>query len=186
MKYTVKASSFVKRQIKGSGKSYSKTLSFNDIALLAEAELNKNNYKEGYRDGVIIVTLEKSYASDFTCPLIKIDGKTNLIARYVKRRDNEDPYIQIRANGGEKLQTDTVDLILYRDDVLRETSENSVDSDWELIAFMAIPEKIHMPMGPITMMRNQLELPGGTKAYYSSEKWANSINFWQKYALIQD
>ena len=34
----------------------------------------------------------------------------------------------------------------------------------ELIAFHAIPEGIDkMPMGPITMMRNQLELPGGTK-----------------------
>ena len=41
-----------------------------------------------------------------------------------------------------------------------------------------------MPMGPITMMRNQLQLPGGTKAYYNSEDWAESIQFWQNYAVL--
>ena len=43
-----------------------------------------------------------------------------------------------------------------------------------------------MPMGPVTMMRNQLELSGGTKAHYSSEQWAESINFWQKYAVLDE
>ena len=40
-----------------------------------------------------------------------------------------------------------------------------------------------MPMGPVTMMRNQLELPGGTKGIYTSKEWAESVYFWQKYAL---
>ena len=39
-------------------------------------------------------------------------------------------------------------------------------------------------MGPITMMRNQLELIGGTKAKYSSDEWAESVHFWQKFAPI--
>ena len=39
-------------------------------------------------------------------------------------------------------------------------------------------------MGPITMMRNQLELIGGTKAKYSSDEWAESVQFWQKFAPI--
>ena len=183
MKYTVKASSFVRRQIKGSGKSYSDTLYFDDISSLAEIQLNKKNFKDGYREGVVIVTLDDSYASDFICPLIKIDGRTNLIAKYIKRRENEEPYIQIRAMGGQRLKTGTIDLVLYRDDVLKETLENSVDADWELIAFMAIPKKIDMPMGPVTMMRNQLQKSGGTKGDYSSEEWANSVDFWQRYAI---
>ena len=49
-----------------------------------------------------------------------------------------------------------------------------------------IPKGINnMPMGPIAMMRNQLELPGGTKAEYKSEEWANSIKFWQEYAVLK-
>jgi hypothetical protein len=37
----------------------------------------------------------------------------------------------------------------------------------------------------VTMMRNQLNLMGGTKASYSSSDWAESVNFWQKYAPLE-
>ena len=40
-------------------------------------------------------------------------------------------------------------------------------------------------MKPTTMMRNQLKLPGGTKAFYSSEEWAKSVLFWQNYLPVQ-
>ena len=39
-------------------------------------------------------------------------------------------------------------------------------------------------MGPVTMMRNQLQLTGGTKAFYESEKWAESVKFWQEYTVL--
>ena len=66
-----------------------------------------------------------------------------------------------------------------------ETNENSTNNEWELISFHAIPSNIkEMPMGPTTMMRNQLQLKGGTKAYYKSAQWANSVKFWQKYAVL--
>ena len=64
-----------------------------------------------------------------------------------------------------------------------ETHERETDADWELIAFMAIPKDIKMPMGAITMMRNQLQKPGGTKGKYKSSEWAESIDFWQHYAV---
>ena len=38
-------------------------------------------------------------------------------------------------------------------------------------------------MGPVTMMRNQLQLKGGTKGFYKSEEWANAVYFWQNYAI---
>ena len=183
MKYSVKASSFVRRQIRGSGKTFSDTISFDQIALIAEENLNKDNYKEGYRDGVIIITLNNKIANDFICPLVKINENTKLVAKMVKRRDNEDPYIQIRALNGEDLITATVDLVLYRKDVLAETNENSTDADWELIAFMARPKNLKMPMGPVTMMRNQLQREGGTKGEYHSDEWADSVEFWQQYAI---
>ena len=79
-----------------------------------------------------------------------------------------------------------VQLILYRKDVLKETNENSTNKDWELIAFFGVPKGMKkLPMGPITMMRNQLELPGGTKANYTSKEWAESVQFWQHYAIIE-
>ena len=51
----VAVNSFVKRQIKGSGKTYSETLSFEEIALDAQEQMDKNHFDEGYRDGVRIV-----------------------------------------------------------------------------------------------------------------------------------
>ena len=48
----VAVNSFVKRQIKGSGKTYSETLSFEEIALDAQNQMLKRNFEEGYRDGV--------------------------------------------------------------------------------------------------------------------------------------
>ena len=183
MKYSVKASSFVKRQIKGSGKTFSEKFSFNEIASIAEIHLNNNNFKEGYRDGVVIITLNEEISSKFYCPIVKITENTKLQAQIVKRRENEEPYIQIRAKNGKSLKSFSVDLVLYRNDVLSETNENSIDADWELIAFMGIPKNVVMPMGPVTMMRNQLQKIGGTKGEYSSKEWAESVDFWQKYAV---
>ena len=71
-------------------------------------------------------------------------------------------------------------------DLLLENEEQSTDFEWELISFHALPEGVDfMPMGPVTMMRNQLELAGGTKAKYSSKDWAKSIELWQKYAALE-
>ena len=64
-------------------------------------------------------------------------------------------------------------------------NENTTNADWELISINAIPEGENtMPIAPVTMMRNQLNLVGGTKALYSAEEWANSVLFWQKYASL--
>ena len=123
----------------------------------------------------------------FICPFVKITEETKLKAEIIRRRPEEEPYIQIRALNGSPLKTNSVELILYRNDVLAETYEDTTDSDWELISFHAIPKGvIDMPMGPTTMMRNQLQLQGGTKAYYEPEKWARSVRFWQQYAVLDE
>ena len=186
MNKTVGVNDFVRRQIKGTGKTYS-SLPYKEIAKYAETELNNGNFKQGYRDGVIIVKVKKELVSKFHCPFTKIVSNTKLKATVTKRQPVEENYIQIRALNGNPLDVGSAQIILYRKDVLAETSDDCTDKDWELIAFHAIPKFIdEMPMGPITMMRNQLELSGGTKAHYSSEEWAKSVNFWQKYAVLED
>ena len=178
---------FVLRQVKGSGKSYSDTLSFIKIAQHAECQIEKNEYKNGYRDGVILINVCKTLIDNFVTPIVKINSNSILKANYTKRRKSEYPYIQIRCLNGTKLKVDSVDLILYRNDVLKETNENSTNCQWELIAFIAKPKNINnLPMGAITMMRNQMQLPGGTKGNYSSDEWAKSIEFWNKYAISDD
>ena len=57
MKNTIKPSDFVKRQIPGSGKTYSKTLNFEEIAEIAQDKLNSGDFVEGYRDGVVLIEI---------------------------------------------------------------------------------------------------------------------------------
>ena len=182
---SVSVNEFVKRQIKGSGKTYANDLTFAGIASHAQEQLTKGCYTEGYRDGVLLVNVDNDLINHFICPFVKIEEKTNLKAKLVRRRPEEQPYIQLRALDGIPLKTGAVDLILYHYDVLRETNEQTSNADWELISFHAIPHGIEeMPMGPVTMMRNQMELKGGTKAQYKSDIWAKSVKFWQEYAIL--
>ena len=184
---SVTVNEFVRRQVKGTGKTYANGLTFEEIASHGEEQLKKGHYTEGYRDGVILVHVAKKLFSHFTCPFIRITEETKLKATVVKRRPQEEPYIQMRALNGTPLKTGSVDLILYHHDVLKETNEESTDADWELISFHAIPDGIEdMPMGPATMMRNQLQLVGGTKACYKSSQWAESVKFWQEYAVLDN
>ena len=174
-----------KRQIKGNGKTYSEGLTIKEIVSHAQEQLANGYYTEGYRKGVILVHVAKKLISHFTCPFVRITEETKLKATVVKRRPEEETYIQMRALNGTPMKTGSVNLILYHHDVLSESNEQTSDADWELISFHAIPEEIdNMPMGPVTMMRNQLHLTGGTKAFYESEKWAQSVKFWQKYAVL--
>ena len=181
----VSVNDFVRRQIAGSGKTYSPLLSFEQIATHASEQLDKGDFKQGYRDGVIIVNADPDYTQQFKCPFVKINKNTKLKAEFVCRRENEEPYIQVRALNGNPLIAGKVEFILYHHDVLAENNEHSTDAEWELISIHALPEGIEkLPMGPITMMRNQLELKGGTAASYSTEEWAQAVKFWQKFAAL--
>ena len=182
---TIGINNFVKRQIKGSGKTYS-TLSFQSICSHAQEQLKKGIFKKGYRDGVILIPICNTLLEYFICPIVKINMNTRFESIPKKRRNDEELYISIKALNGTPVEIGGVDLILYRHDVLKETNEEHTDKDWELIAFQAIPKEIeNLPMGPTTMMRNQLCLPGGTKGNYTSKEWAESMQFWQKYALLK-
>ena len=177
---------FVKRQVKGSGKTYSKSMSFSDIAKHAQKQMNLNLFSDGYRDGVRIVNADPSIIDDFVCPFVLINEETKLISRIVRRQNHEEPYIQTRALNGKLLEAGKVEFILYRYDVLQENDENTTDADWELISINSVPKGVSfLPIGPVTMMRNQLNLEGGTKAYYSSKQWADSIRFYQKYIALE-
>ena len=181
----VAVNDFVRRQVKGSAKTYSTNFSFEEIAEHAAERFDDGHFREGYRNGVVIVEAPEEMSEHFVCPFVEIDDTTDLRAESVARQEGEEPYIQIRAANGSPLPAGKVEFILYRHDVLAENDEQSTDAEWELISIHALPEGIDdLPMGPVTMMRNQLELPGGTKARYSSEEWAEAVRFWQRYAAL--
>jgi len=182
----VAVNEFVQRQVQGSGKTYSSDLSFEEMAKHAAEQMASGNYREGYRNGVRIVECSQELNHHFICPFTKVNEDTEFVSKVVRRRSDEEPYIQTRAANATPIPTGKVEFILYHHDVLAENDEQSTDSDWELISIHALPEGVaELPMGPVTMMRNQLELPGGTKASYTSEEWARSVRFWQQYAAVE-
>ena len=184
-KQKVGVNDFVRRQIEGSGKTYSKSMTFDEIAKHAEEQMIRNAFAEGYRKGVSVVNADNSIIDNFICPFVLIKQDTLLISKFVKRQENEEPFIQTRALNGSLLKTGKVELILYRHDVLKENNENTTKAEWELISINSVPEGIDkMPIGPVTMMRNQFNLNGGTKAFYSSNEWANSVRFYQQFAIL--
>jgi len=186
IKMKVTVNEFVRRQVKGSGKTYSKTMRFEAIAEHAQSQMENGHFSEGYREGVRIVHCDSSIIGEFFCPFVKLDENTELVSKLVRRRPEEDLYIQTRAKNGTPLKARAVDLILYRHDVLAENDEQTTAAEWELISINAIPAGVeNLPMGPVTMMRNQLELPGGTQTYYSSDTWAESVRFWQEFAGLE-
>ena len=54
-KQKVGVNDFVRRQIEGSGKTYSKTMTFEDIAKHAEEQMIRNDFSEGYRKDILVV-----------------------------------------------------------------------------------------------------------------------------------
>ena len=92
-------------------------------------------------------------------------------------------FIRVRWSRRRLIQRSLGDL--RQNPASKRNNENTTSADWELISINAIPKGLDkLPMGPVTMMRNQLNLVGGTKASYTKDEWAESVRFWQKYAAL--
>lgn len=155
--------SFVKRQTEYSQFTHYKG-SWETLANITEEQLEKNNFSKGYREGVILVHMdEKECNSFFTYNNFPIfEGmKLEAVCEKVKGREHEPPKILTKILEPKK-QCNYVDIILYSHDVLAENKEQSSDSPWEIISVNGRLDKNPYPMDPLTIVRNYLELPGGT------------------------
>ncbi len=146
--------------------------------LLKMVEDGFSGAETGYKDGVRIVPLSPN---GFFSGVVDISEKTNLKAEFSARRAGEDPYVTIVAVNGDKVPAKVVEVIIYRHDVLG--GDASTDAEWEIISINARPTEDPEPMTPVAMARNFLELPGGTKAEYTAQQFAESIIYWSKRAM---
>ena len=181
----VAVNKFVKKQYKGSGKTFSNSISFSKIALYAEKRMISGHYMNGYRKGIRIVKCDRIFSKNFHCPIVKLTSTTKIIVKRIKRELNEETYLSVFALNGKCLKTGFVELVLYSHDTLLENNENDTLLDWELISINAIPKGYDkLPMKPSTMMRNQQNLTGGTITKYPSKEWSDSVYFWNNHAMI--
>jgi len=174
---TIGINSFVTRQTAESRFShFAGTLE--GVAKLAE--LGFDAAKPGYRDGVVLVSVDPL---GFFSGVVELTEETELVSIFAPRREGEKPVIQTTAKGGEKLPARYVELVLYRRDVLLEDGEPTTDADWELVSINARATEGEEPMTPDAMARNMANLEGGTAAAYTAEQFMESILYWSSRAM---
>jgi hypothetical protein len=133
--------------------------------------------RQGYKPGVLLVPVPPE---GFWSSTVSVTPETPLHAAFGARREGEAPYLSVRATGG-KSPAKFVFVVLYSREVLG--AEATTDAEWEIVSINARESEVEEPMDPVTMARNFLELPGGTKGDFSARQFAESIVFWSAHAL---
>jgi len=110
-------------------------------------------------------------------------------AEVVQRQEGEEPFVEkfVTPEDAEKfgaiveIPAAFVDVVLYSAEALLENDgERSTDCDWEIVALLCSKDCKSEPMSPLTLARNFLEKPGGTKGDYTSQEFAEAIWYWAK------
>ena len=192
---TVHINSFVSRQTAESRFSH---FTGEKNELLSRVRAGWNQRKRGYRDGVVLVTVDPG---GFYSSIVRLNEGDGLAGVYEPRRPGETPRKSLYAtynttNGNSstnaKMPAEQVDVVLYASSVLAEDGDNelaAVDGNWEVISLNASPEVGEVPINPQALMCNHFELDGGTATNLTSDEFVallrESFVYWQDKALIQ-
>ncbi len=178
-------SAFVRRQTPESEFSH---FTISDEEVLKRVFDNWHKRKPGYRDGVILIPIEPD---GFFSSVIQLKEGDNLVGQFKARREGEKPRKStFYAGSASKMPAKSVDIVLYRADVLAEDKDNgrSADSDWEIVSINASPTEEEMPIPTGALIANHLHLSGGTKTNLSDTEFVNllrkSVEFWSDKALV--
>ena len=145
------------------------------------------NAKEGYREGVVTVTVPEE---GFFTGVVTLTEGSELTGSFKARRDGETPRKAIKAKDATKLPAAQVDVVLYRSDVLAEGGDNSLEAsteNWEVISINASPVKGDMPINPMTLMHNHFGSEGGTKTNMTDAQFLEALRegfaYWSDKAM---
>jgi hypothetical protein len=164
---------------------------FEDLETLLMSE--EMEYEPGYKDGIILVNIDA--VNEFRTPIVPADDvdSESIYAEYSARRDGEDKYLSIKANGG-KIIADDVQIVLYSHDVLAADGDASSDADWEIISINATTNG-SAPITPQAFARNCLNMEGGTDMDLENKSkeelitllksTAKSIIFWNTHIQVK-
>ena len=143
--------------------------------------------KPGYRDGVLLVPVGPQ---GFHAAVVDLEEGDEFGGVYEPRQPGEEPRCQIFVKK-DKQPAESVEIVLYRHDVLAENNERSTDADWEIISINAstLPAGYEVPMRVGTMLANHFQVSGGTATGWSDEelvaKLREAFMFWKDKALAK-
>ncbi|MDX2084806.1 MAG: DUF3228 family protein [Candidatus Melainabacteria bacterium] len=145
---------------------------------------------------VVCVPMPSAVCHRFYTPTVALTPETPLVARYQPRREGELAHIQVwAAASGQmpaaKTPAVSAEVILYHYTLLMHEETLSLLPDgslgeFYLVAVKAYPSALPEPMDPVTMARNWLALPGGTKPVvpYTADEWAQAVLYWSRHASV--
>jgi hypothetical protein len=144
--------------------------------------------KQGYRDGVLLVPVNP--CGFFTNVVTLVDGDV-LSGSFASRREGEAPRKEfgVVREGASSQPAKSVDVVLYRSDVLAEDDDASTDAQWEIISINAYPtEGGEGPINPDVLTANHFGLDGGTATNMSDQEYVDqmriSVPFWADKAQL--
>jgi hypothetical protein len=188
------ANSFVKRQTLASSFSHYDG-DFESVVRLTEENIFENRH-EGYRDGVVLVTVPPE---NFYSGIVQLESGDNLKGEFSPRRDGEEPRKHIVAGsetplgGCVKISAKSVQIVLYASTVLAEDGDNELtpqEGNWEIISINASPLPSEVPINPMTLMHNHFGSDGGTDTNLSDKEFVimlrEGFEFWKDKAMIEE
>jgi hypothetical protein len=193
---TVKINTFCKRQTRESRFSHFEG-TWEALEDLAAALLAQGATRPGYRDGVVLVRVPCGTCGAFRAQAVaRLEVGDRVAAQYWPRRDGEAPRLAVSINSDalpvdrrvEKVAASSVDLVLYRRDVLGDDA--TTDATWEIVSINAVPLEGSRPMDLMTLLHNHFGSDGGTDTEMSPAEFESalreSFEFWKDHAVVKD
>jgi hypothetical protein len=154
---------------------------------LAEAELEAGRTKAGYRDGVVLVSVDPA---GFKTGIVELNDGDQLVGEYSSRREGETPRISIYVAGDKgKQPAKMVEVVLYRHDVLAENDENETNAEWEIVSVNGHPTPEPAPIAPNTLMHNHFGSDGGSNTNMTAQEFEaamkESFEYWKNKGMMQ-
>ncbi|WP_373532035.1 DUF3228 family protein [Vampirovibrio sp.] len=141
-----------------------------------------------HHSGVLIVPMPTSALPHFWSSIVPLNEESRLRAEFSPRVAGEAPFIQVEVLGGQKVQAQRADIILYSHDTLAQDGDapSTREADYYVVSINAYATAETEPISPMTMARNFLGLKGGTRPEtpYSAEEFAHAILYWSHHARL--
>lgn len=146
-----------------------------------------NNTRAGYRDGVVLVSIDPT---GFKSRVVELKDGDYLFGKFQKRREGETPRKKVGVLRNESLpDAKFVDVVLYSAAVLREDPLNVIDDDvdYEIVAVLA-KDIEDEPIETEVLMHNHFGSDGGTATGMSDAEFVaalrKSFSYWKNRAFI--
>lgn len=175
----------IKNNSRSSGNSYSE-LSLDEITQLVLSNWHKATPGQGEVDLTRKILVPVDPSGFFCPPRAKLVVGMDVKCQIKTRQDGEDPFLETFVDEQEAIRHNAlildpakrVDVVCYSAEALLDNNGSRTTScDWEIVCLLASSGNIE-PMLSLTMARNFLEMPGGTKSEYSAKEFAESIYYW--------